>query len=180
MATIITTTDIMMSVTIRRSNTTLGSGVMRAITIPRTAKGTPIINFLQLAGGEKITSTLPLDKLAKSKYLFFATEKGLVKKVEISAFANVRRSGLIAIKIKDDDKLIWTKPTNGDDLIQLITAMGQAIVRLLADRALRERMGQAGLARVKALFTVERMVEATAAIYARVITTKRSDPEPGT
>ncbi len=103
---------------------------LKAYEIPqaqRTAKGTPIVNFLQLAGGEKITSVLPLDKLAKSKYLFFATEKGLVKKVEIDAFANVRRSGLIAIKIKDDDKLIWTKPTSGDDHIQLVTAMGQAI-----------------------------------------------------
>ena len=103
---------------------------LKAYEIPqatRTAKGTPIVNFLQLANGEKITSTLPLDKLAKSKYLFFATEKGLVKKVEISAFANVRRSGLIAVKIKDDDKLIWTKPTNGADQVQLITAMGQAI-----------------------------------------------------
>ncbi|OGF24257.1 DNA gyrase subunit A [Candidatus Falkowbacteria bacterium RIFCSPLOWO2_02_FULL_45_21] len=103
---------------------------LKAYEIPiaaRTAKGTPIINFLQLAGGEKITSTLPLDKLAKSQYLFFATEKGLVKKVEISAFANVRRSGLIAIKIKADDKLIWTKPTSGDDQIQLVTALGQAI-----------------------------------------------------
>ncbi len=103
---------------------------LKAYEIPqaaRTAKGTPIVNFLQLAGGEKITSVLPLDKLAKSKYLFFATEKGLVKKVEINAFDNVRRSGLIAIKIKDDDKLIWTKPTAGDDHIELVTAEGQAI-----------------------------------------------------
>ena len=103
---------------------------LKAYEIPqaaRTAKGIPIVNFLQLAGGEKITSTLPLDKLSKSQYLFFATEKGLVKKVEISAFANVRRSGLIAIKIKDDDKLIWAKPTVGDDHIELVTAMGQAI-----------------------------------------------------
>ena len=103
---------------------------LKAYEIPqaaRTAKGTPIVNFLQLAGGEKITSVLPLDKLAKSKFLFFATEKGLVKKVEIDAFANVRRSGLIAIKIKDDDKLIWTKPTDGDDHVELVTAEGQAI-----------------------------------------------------
>ena len=103
---------------------------LKAYEIPqaqRTAKGTPIVNFLQLAGGEKITSTLPLDKLVKSKYLFFATEKGLVKKVEINAFANVRRSGLIAIKIKDDDSLIWAKPTDGNDHIELVTAEGQAI-----------------------------------------------------
>jgi len=93
----------------------------------RTAKGTPIVNFLQLLSGEKVTSTLPLDKLVSSKYLFFVTEKGLVKKVELAAFANVRRSGLIAMKVKDDDKLIWAKPTSGSDDLVLITAKGQAI-----------------------------------------------------
>jgi len=93
----------------------------------RIAKGTPVVNFLQLIGGEQISSILPLDKAVFSKYLFFATEKGLVKKVELSAFANVRRSGLIAIKIKDDDKLIWVKPTSGSDHIQLVTSNGQAI-----------------------------------------------------
>lgn len=93
----------------------------------RTAKGQAIVNFLQLASGEKVTTVLPLDKLAKSKYLFFATEKGLVKKVKIESFDNVRRSGLIAIKIKDGDKLIWAKPTSGNDEVQLVTAGGQAI-----------------------------------------------------
>jgi len=103
---------------------------LKAYEIPqasRIAKGTPIVNFLQLIGGEQISSILPLDKLSTSKYLFFATEKGLVKKVELSAFANVRRSGLIAIKIKEDDKLIWAKPTSGNDHIQLVTSQGQAI-----------------------------------------------------
>jgi DNA gyrase subunit A len=93
----------------------------------RTAKGTPIVNFLQLLSEEKITSTLPLDKIAGAEYLFFATEQGLVKKVKLDAFANVRRSGLIAIKIKGDDKLIWAKPTSGTDDIQLITSEGQSI-----------------------------------------------------
>jgi DNA gyrase subunit A len=93
----------------------------------RIAKGTPVVNFLQLIGGEQVSSILPLDKAVFSKYLFFATEQGLVKKVELEAFKNVRRSGLIAIKIKDDDKLIWVKPTSGADHIQLVTAQGQAI-----------------------------------------------------
>jgi len=93
----------------------------------RVAKGTPVVNFLQLIGGEQVSSILPLDKAVFSKYLFFATEKGLVKKVELSAFSNVRRSGLIAIKIKDDDKLIWVKPTSGSDHIQIVSAKGQAI-----------------------------------------------------
>ena len=93
----------------------------------RIAKGTPVVNFLQLIGGEQVSSILPLDKAVFSKYLFFATEGGLVKKVELGAFENVRRSGLIAIKIKEDDKLIWVKPTSGSDHIQLVTAKGQAI-----------------------------------------------------
>ncbi len=103
---------------------------LKAYEIPqaaRTAKGQAIVNFLQLLGGEKITSILPLDKIANYKYLFFATEKGLVKKVKLEAFANVRHSGLIAIKMKGEDKLIWAKPTGGSDHIQLITAAGQAI-----------------------------------------------------
>jgi len=93
----------------------------------RAAKGTPIVNFLQLLSGEQVSSILPLDKVANSKYLFFATNKGLVKKVEIDAFKNVRRSGLIAIKIKGEDKLVWVKPTSGSDHIELVTAQGQAI-----------------------------------------------------
>ncbi len=103
---------------------------LKAYEIPkatRTAKGQAIVNFLQLGSSEKITSILPLDKIAKANYLFFATEKGLIKKVKLAAFDNVRRSGLIAIKIKEGDKLIWAKPTSGKDEIQLITANGQSI-----------------------------------------------------
>lgn len=103
---------------------------MKVYEIPqasRVAKGTPVVNFLQLIGGEQVSSILPVDKTVFCKYLFFATAQGLVKKTEISAFANVRRSGLIAIKIGDGDKLICVKPTSGSDHIQLITAKGQAI-----------------------------------------------------
>ncbi|MCU0679367.1 MAG: DNA gyrase subunit A [Planctomycetes bacterium] len=103
---------------------------LKAYEVPqatRTAKGQAIVNFLQLGSGEQVTSILPLDKIAESKYLFFATEKGLVKKVKLDAFDNVRRSGLIAIKIRPEDRLIWAKPTSGRDQIELITAGGQAI-----------------------------------------------------
>ncbi len=93
----------------------------------RTAKGTPIVNFLQLNNSEKVTSVLPLDKISKAKYLFFATEQGLVKKVGLDMFTNIRISGLLAIKIKEGDKLIWVKPTKEKDQIQLITAQGKAI-----------------------------------------------------
>jgi len=103
---------------------------LKAYEIPpasRTSKGQAIVNFLQLGNQEQVTAILPVDHLADYKFLFFATEAGLVKKVAIGAFDNVRRSGLIAIKIKEDDKLIWIKPTTGSDHIQLITANGQSI-----------------------------------------------------
>jgi DNA gyrase subunit A len=93
----------------------------------RTAKGTAIVNFLQLMSKEQVTSILPLDKIANQKYLFFTTEKGVVKKVSLDLFSKVRRSGLIAIKIKDEDRLIWAKPTSGNDEVILITANVQAI-----------------------------------------------------
>ncbi|MDA3802551.1 MAG: DNA gyrase subunit A [Patescibacteria group bacterium] len=93
----------------------------------RTAKGTPVVNFLNLLGGENVSYVLPLDKAVFSKYLFFATSKGLVKKVKIEAFKNLRKNGLIAIKLRDEDKLVWVKPTSGNDHIQLISSKGQAI-----------------------------------------------------
>lgn len=103
---------------------------LKAYEIPtasRVAKGTPVVNFLQLTTGERVETVLPLDKLSTSQFLFFATKKGLVKKVKLDAFANLRRNGLIAIKIKDEDELIWVKPTTGKDEIQLVTAQGQSI-----------------------------------------------------
>ncbi len=103
---------------------------LKAYEIPassRTTKGQAIVNFLQLPSDEKVTSVLPLDKISKSAYLFFATERGVVKKVPLDEFSKVRRSGLIAIKMRPEDKLIWAKPTSGKDEIQLISAQGQAI-----------------------------------------------------
>ena len=93
----------------------------------RTAKGQAIVNFLQLANDEQVTAILPLDKIGDKEFLFFATRKGLVKKVSINAFANVRRTGLLAIRLRPDDQLIWVKPTTGNDQIQMITAAGQAV-----------------------------------------------------
>jgi DNA gyrase subunit A len=103
---------------------------LKAYEIPvssRTTKGQAIVNFLQLPSEEKVTSVLPLDKISKSAFLFFATERGVVKKVPLEEFSKVRRTGLIAIKMRAEDKLIWAKPTTGKDEIQLITANGQAI-----------------------------------------------------
>ena len=93
----------------------------------RTAKGNAVVNFLQLAPNEEITEIIPFNKEDGFKFLFMATKTGIVKKVKIKDFENVRRGGLIAIKLKGDDKLKWVKPTTGTDEVSLVTANGQAI-----------------------------------------------------
>jgi DNA gyrase subunit A len=87
------------------------------------------VNFLQLPPTEKISAVLSLVELGeeKFKYLVMVTEQGIIKKVDIDAFENVRRSGLIAIKLKNGDRLKWVKPSTGNDDIILVTAYGQAI-----------------------------------------------------
>ncbi len=103
---------------------------LKAYDIPkasRTAKGQAIVNFLQLAPDEKVSAALPLTGLADYKYLMMATLKGTIKKVDIEDFANVRKSGLIAIKLKKDDELKWVDPTSGEDGVILATSKGQAI-----------------------------------------------------
>jgi DNA gyrase subunit A len=93
----------------------------------RTAKGNAIVNFLQLAQNEEVTEIIPFNKDDQYKFLFMTTLHGVVKKVKITDFDNVRRSGLIAIKLDPTDKLYWVKPTTGTDTVILTTAHGQAI-----------------------------------------------------
>ncbi len=94
----------------------------------RTAKGNAVVNFLQLSPHEEVTEIIPFDKNdGQFKFLFMATKAGVVKKVKIKDFDNVRRGGLIAIKLKGDDRLKWVKPTTGTDDVSLITDGGQAI-----------------------------------------------------
>ena len=93
----------------------------------RTAKGQAIVNFLQLAPEEKVSAALPLSELGDYKYLVMVTTKGGIKKVNISDFGNIRRSGLIAIRLKKADELEWVKPSTGKDDVILVTAAGQAI-----------------------------------------------------
>jgi DNA gyrase subunit A len=93
----------------------------------RTAKGNAIVNFLQLAQNEQVTEVIPFNKEDHFKFLFMATRNGVVKKVKIKDFDNVRRSGLIAINLDKDDMLQWVKPTTGTDNVIITTATGQAI-----------------------------------------------------
>jgi len=104
---------------------------LKAYDVPqatRTAKGQALVNFLQLAPGELVTACLPLDNLSEeTKYLVMVTKNGVIKKTELKEFEKVRRSGLIALKIKPEDALYWVKPSTGKNNIVLVTANGQAI-----------------------------------------------------
>ena len=103
---------------------------LKAYEIPeasRTARGTAIINLLQLQPGEKITAVIPIDRYKKGHYLFMATKKGLVKKTPITDYENVRKTGLAAIALKDDDELIEVKFTDSTKDIILVTKYGQCI-----------------------------------------------------
>lgn len=93
----------------------------------RTARGTAIINLLQLMPEEKITAMIPIQEYEDGKYLFMATEKGLVKKTPIRDYANVRKTGLAAIILREDDKLIEVKITDNEEDIILVTKYGQCI-----------------------------------------------------
>jgi DNA gyrase subunit A len=93
----------------------------------RTAKGQALVNFLQLAPNEKVTVMLAMSDLEEIKFLVMATRKGLIKKCALDEFANVRRSGLIALKLKTDDGMEWVRPSTGKDTIMIATKEGQAI-----------------------------------------------------
>ncbi len=93
----------------------------------RTAKGQALINFLQLAPNEKVTALLGMNDMNNRKYLVMVTTRGNIKKTALEDFANVRRSGLIALKLKADDNLEWVKPSTGTDEIMVATKQGQAI-----------------------------------------------------
>ena len=93
----------------------------------RTARGTAIINLLHLQPGEKITAVIPIEKYKKNHFLFMATKKGIVKKTPITDYENVRKTGLAAIVLRDDDELIEVKFTDNTKDIILVTKFGQCI-----------------------------------------------------
>jgi DNA gyrase subunit A len=93
----------------------------------RIAKGTAIINLLQLEPNEKITAVIPIQKFTADRFLFMATRKGIVKKTELMEFDTTRKGGLIAITLDDDDDLIGVKLTDGNRYVILGTSAGMAI-----------------------------------------------------
>ena len=93
----------------------------------RTAKGTAIINLLQLEQDEKITAVIQVKGFDPDRYLFMATRKGIVKKTSLSEFSNLRKNGLNAINLDDDDDLMGVKFTDGESYLMLGTKLGKAI-----------------------------------------------------
>ena len=103
---------------------------LKAYEIPeagRNARGTAIINLLQLMPDEKITAIIPIREYKEGRYLFMATKKGIVKKTPITDYANVRKTGLAAITLRENDELIEVKSTNNKKDIFLVTKFGQCI-----------------------------------------------------
>lgn len=103
---------------------------LKAYEIPeagRTARGTAIINLLQLAPEERISAVIPIKKYVEDRFVFMATKNGIVKKTIFKEFANIRKSGLNAINLREDDELIEVKITDGNKEIFLVTQNGMCI-----------------------------------------------------
>ena len=103
---------------------------LKAYEIPeagRTARGTAIINLLQLNPDEKITAIIPIKEFDDEKYLFMATKNGIVKKTSIMEYSHIRKKGIQAISLKDDDNLIEVKTTNNQRDVFLVTKFGHCI-----------------------------------------------------
>ena len=93
----------------------------------RTARGTAIVNLLSLDPGEKISAVIPLENFAEGKYLLMGTKKGLIKKTQLLEYNSARRTGLLAITLKEDDELIEVRLTDGEDNVVLVTEKGMCI-----------------------------------------------------
>lgn len=103
---------------------------LKAYEIPeagRTARGTAIVNLLQLQPGEKVTATIPMKEIDNEKYLMMATKNGMVKKTRMEEYTNMRKTGLQAILLREDDELIEVKVTDDTEDIFLATKYGLSI-----------------------------------------------------
>ena len=103
---------------------------LRGYEIPeagRTAKGTAIVNLLSLDNGEKISAVIPLQNFAEGKYLLMATRNGLIKKTSLNEYSSNKKTGLLAITLKEDDELIDVRLTDGEDNVVLVTSKGMCI-----------------------------------------------------
>ncbi len=103
---------------------------LKAYEIPeggRTSRGQALVNFLQLKSEERVTALFPVSKKEVPRFLIMVTKYGIIKKTSFGDFSNVRRSGLIAMRLNKGDALKWVKPSSGEDNVILVTSLGLAI-----------------------------------------------------
>ena len=103
---------------------------LRGFEIPeagRTAKGTAIVNLLNVEPGEKVSAIIPIQNFADGKYILMATKSGLIKKTALKEYDSARKTGLLAINLKEDDELIDVRLTDGQDNVVLVTKKGICI-----------------------------------------------------
>lgn len=93
----------------------------------RTSKGTAVVNLLNIEQGERVESFVSYSKGQKGLYVFLTTLNGTVKKSKVTEFENIRRSGIVAIKLDKGDELVWSQMTSGEDDVMLVTKEGKAI-----------------------------------------------------
>ena len=127
----------------------------------RIAKGTALVNFLNMTQDEQVTAFLPLSKELEENpadhYVVFGTEQGVVKKTALDEFANIRSSGIVAIKLDENDSLVWSKITDGKSDILLITKDGQSI-RFNEDKVREMGRAAAGVIGIKFLDKGDKLV----------------------
>ena len=103
---------------------------LRGFEIPeagRTARGTAIVNLLNLDAGEKVSAVIPLQNFAEGKYILMATKNGIIKKTPLKEYDSARKTGLLGITLKEDDELIAVRLTDGEDNVVLVTRRGMSI-----------------------------------------------------
>jgi DNA gyrase subunit A len=106
----------------------------------RVSKGTAVVNLLNIESGEEVESFIVYSNKEKNGYVFLTTRNGTVKKSSVSEFENIRKNGMIAIKLEGGDELVWSNLTTGDNQVLLVTKMGKSIK--FAEKAVRP-MGRA-------------------------------------
>lgn len=95
--------------------------------LSRTAKGTPIINLIQIEKGERVSAVIPVKEFDEEHFLFFATKKGIIKKTTLESYENIRKGGLIAVNLREDDELIGVRLTDGQQEIIMGTHNGMSV-----------------------------------------------------
>lgn len=113
----------------------------------RTARGNAIVNMIQIQPDEKVAAVIPIKEYQDGRFLIMATKKGIIKKTSLTEYVNIRKNGVQAITLRDDDELIEVKTANNNDVIMMVTKFGKCIKYQLTDvrRTGRSSIGVKGI-----------------------------------